>query len=390
MQHMTIWDVIADPGPAIAPLTEADVYMPAIEVTHLRRYRPRSPMLFDVHADLFPIMQAPAVAQEAPVQLEAMERLVASGIANEYIASLGALRDQDAPWSPRSIGFPVTLHRVGGPFQSPTAPRIWELHLSTPACGDLPFVRRVERVTGLKARWAPEAARGICGQWAHAIDLATDAGWERLASSMEHTTPEAVARSAGIQVCNGSISAANARRLLDAVGVSEPATRAYPNISPNPDGALAMSLGGWEAVHAIEDGLVVPGNPKRHTGARATDAGWRSVGKEPPAPPPPKVKKALIRPPAAEVAYVEAAIQAILPRGVPTYVKEVIFVGRMPRSKHGRRVELVLWDGGIGRLDISGEPGAHGYHWKATGGDGRPFHWNKATRRWARVDEPEV
>ncbi|MCI9881800.1 MAG: hypothetical protein ABW026_19855 [Microvirga sp.] len=60
----------------------------------------------------------------------------------------------------------------------------------------------------------------------------------------------------------------------------------------------------------------------------------------------------------------------------------------MNRSKR-RLVEIVLWDGGIGRLEISGEPGAHGYHWKTTGGDARPFHWDEAARCWARVDEPD-
>ncbi|KQO42392.1 hypothetical protein ASF49_15955 [Methylobacterium sp. Leaf104] len=73
---------------------------------------------------------------------------------------------------------------------------------------------------------------------------------------------------------------------------------------------------------------------------------------------------------------------------MPTYVTEVLSVGRVNRSKR-RLVEIVLWDGGIGRLEISGEPGAHGYHWKTTGGDARPFHWDEAARCWARVDEPD-
>ncbi|MCG5246924.1 hypothetical protein LPC10_17440 [Methylorubrum sp. B1-46] len=210
---------------------------------------------------------------------DAMARLVASGISNEYLAGLGALRDPDAPWSPRSIGFPVRLHRVGGPFQPPTAPRIWELHLSTPACGDLPFVRRVEEVTGLKAKWVSTASMG---GWHHAVDLSNDEGWERLAASMEHTEAGWVTSAVGMHVLDGSLGTANARRLLLAIGVSEPAARTCPNIRPNPDAGLQMSLGGWEAIHAVEDGLIVPGNPKRNTFARVTDAGWRSVGKEPP------------------------------------------------------------------------------------------------------------
>ncbi|KQO66600.1 MULTISPECIES: hypothetical protein [Methylobacterium] len=216
-----------------------------------------------------------------------MARLVASGIANEYIAGLGALRDPDnrAPYSPRSIGFPVRLHRVGGPFQPPTAPRIWELHLSTPACGDLPFVRRVEEVTGLRAIWA--SGPGTLGQWHHAVDLANDDGWERLASSMEHTEPRMVANAIRMHVAVGSLSAANGRRLLLAVGVAEPETRACLN----PDSSMQSSLGGWQAIHAVEDGLVAPGNPKRNTYARVTDAGWRSVGREPPTNAEPKARR---------------------------------------------------------------------------------------------------
>lgn len=219
---------------------------------------------------------------EAPPSTEpdAMERLVASGIANEYIAGLGALRDPDAAYTPRSIGFPVTLFRVGGGFQPPTAPRIWELHLSTPACADLPFVRRVEEVTGLRAKWVGRAL----GQWHHATDLANDADWERLASSMEHTEPRMVADAVGMHVGYGDLSVANGRRLLLAVGVDEPGDRSCPNLSINPDAGLVTSLGGWEAIHAVEGGLITPGNPKRSTYARATDAGWRSVGKEPPTP----------------------------------------------------------------------------------------------------------
>lgn len=224
-------------------------------------------------------------AEPAPsTEPDAMERLVASGIANEYIAGLGALKDPDTPYSPRSIGFPVTIHRVGGSYQPPTAPKIWELHLSTPACGNLAFVRRVEEVTGLKAIWSPNRGRAGLGQWHHAVDLANDAGWERLASSMEHTEPRMVADAVGIHVGNGELSVANGRRLLLAVGVEEPDEHACPNLSINPDGGLVSSLGGWEAIHAVEDGLITPGNPKRSIYAQATDAGWRSVGNEPPTP----------------------------------------------------------------------------------------------------------
>ncbi|QGY03181.1 hypothetical protein MMSR116_15780 [Methylobacterium mesophilicum SR1.6/6] len=224
---------------------------------------------------------AKAKAEEAPsTEPDAMERLVASGISNEYLAGLGALQDPDAPYKPRSIAFPVTLNRVGGRFQPQTSPRIWELHLSTPACADLPFVRKVEEVTGLKAQWIS----GALGQWHHAVDLATDVDWERLASSMEHTEEHMVDRAVGMHVVNGSLTVGNASRLLMAVGVQEPEHRVCPNLKPNPDGSLVTSLGGWEAVYAVEDRLIVPGIPKRNTYARVTDAGWRSVGNVPPTP----------------------------------------------------------------------------------------------------------
>ncbi|MCK2057226.1 hypothetical protein [Methylobacterium sp. 37f] len=262
--------------------------------------RPVQRSLFELCGDPHSIQPGiPRLAKPEPVEEpepaeepSAMDRLVASGIANEYIASLGALMDPDnrAPYSPRSIGFPVTVHRVGGPFQPPTAPRIWELHLSTPACGDIPFVRRVEEVTGLTAGWVPDRGRGSLGQWHHAVDLATDSDWERLVSSMEHTTPRDVSRAVGLHVLSGSLSAAHACRLLPDVGIEEPKERAFPNLRPNSDGSLMTGLDGWEAVYAVEDGLIVPGNPKRSTFARVTDAGWRSVGKEPPAPAPKKVK----------------------------------------------------------------------------------------------------
>ncbi|WP_375453426.1 hypothetical protein [uncultured Methylobacterium sp.] len=265
---MTIWDVIPDPGPALASLIDDDFYPGPQRIPMPTRGR-RVPSLFDIHPDQFPIQDAVAFVEEgeAPAPPDAMQRLVASGIATEFIAGLGALRDPNSPFSPRSIAFPVTLHRVGGPFQAPMAPRIWQLHLSTPACADLPFVRRVEHVTGLTAEWVPDRGRRSLGQWHHAVDLATDEGWERLASSMEHTTPKAVSRSVGIHVGYGSLSVANARRLLSAAGVAEPGTRSCPNIMPGPNSSLMMSLDGWEAVHAVEDGLIVPGNSKKRKAA---------------------------------------------------------------------------------------------------------------------------
>lgn len=394
--------VEAEPAPAPDPVgTPIDVLLRAhfgdalppqspltLKRRELRRQRAEAAAL-KADAEVEPEPVVP-VAEPAPAE-DAMARLVASGITNEFLAGLGALRDPDSPYTPRSIAFPVTLHRVGGRFQPSTAPRIWELHLSTPACGGLPFVRRVEEVTGLKARWVHDTdSRGMCGQWHHAADLANDAGWERLASSMEHTTLDGVARAAGMHVGDGSLSAANARRLLNAIGFAEPETRSCPNLCPHSDGGMQTSLVGWEAIHAVEDGLIVPGNPKRGTYARVTVAGWRSVGKEPPAPKPATPKKSKTGPLAEDVAYVIDAIQAILPKGVPTYVKEVLSVGRVPRSKTRRIVEIVLWDGGIGRMEISGEPGAHGYHWKTAGGDGRPFHWDEAEQAWVRIDEPEA
>lgn len=226
-------------------------------------------------------VEEPAAAETAIEEMvvqepTAMDRLVAS-----EISGYGSLRDWNVPYLPRSISFPVKFQRVEG--KSESAP-VYELLLSTPACGDLPFVRRVEEVTGLKAKWDPDRVVNEYsrGQFYHALDLATDEDWERLASSMEHTTSGDVSKCVGHNVCYGGLSAVNGRRLLSKAGIPEPDTRACPNIRLSPDGHLLSGLGGWQAVYAIEDGLLVPGDPDGQTYATATDAGWRSIGKKPP------------------------------------------------------------------------------------------------------------
>lgn len=81
---------------------------------------------------------------------------------------------------------------------------------------------------------------------------------------------------------------------------------------------------------------------------------------------------------------IHAAIGAILPPGVPTYVNDVVAVIR----PEGRILaDLRLWDGAVGRVEISGEPGAHGYRWETTGVEGTAFHWNARARTWERIPE---
>jgi hypothetical protein len=200
--------------------------------------------------------------------------LIEAGLANLYSLSMGyALRDMTVPFAPRSIAFPVTLRRDRGgrPY----------LFLSTPACADLPYVRRVEEVTGLKAVWAPSNCDG--GMWHHAIDLATDAGWERLAGSMEHTKISHVLHAVGLNVFWGELSVGNARALLERIGEPEPAD-ARPAILGSwakPFGASVTNnyLHGWGSVRAIELGWATPKcmKGKREIEAAFTEAGLAAI-----------------------------------------------------------------------------------------------------------------
>ncbi|BCM81710.1 hypothetical protein mvi_01710 [Methylobacterium indicum] len=85
-----------------------------------------------------------------------------------------------------------------------------------------------------------------------------------------------------------------------------------------------------------------------------------------------------------DCADVHAAIGAILPPGVPTYADAIVAV-----SRPGGRIlaDIRLWDGAVGRVEISGEPGAHGYRWETTGVEGTAFHWDARARAWERIPE---
>lgn len=209
--------------------------------------------------------------------LPPLEALVEAGIIHSVHAPGygGHIRDQAAPFHPRSVAFPLRYDKT---WFDPE-PR---LYLNTPACADLPFVHRVEAVTGLRAIWHPNASNG---QWHHAVDLANDAHWRALAASMAHTTRQCVESAVGIELTGGRLSLANARALLAAVGSVEPEGRSaaeWDRISPTSNGGISLKpRGAWWAVHGIEDGWYRPG--KGSTYERLTAAGYARIGLTPPA-----------------------------------------------------------------------------------------------------------
>lgn len=177
--------------------------------------------------------------------------LIEAGLGCFYSLSMGyALQDLSVPYTPRSIAFPVTLHRErdGTPH----------LLVASPAYADLSYVRRVEAVTGLRAVSDPRASGAI---WDHAVDLANDAGWERLAATMEFTDLDCVDQAVGMNVIGGQLSSANARALMERLGVEEPSDRsadALAEIDVNLHG-FRVDETAWVAIHAVEDGWVKPG-----------------------------------------------------------------------------------------------------------------------------------
>ncbi|WHQ68650.1 hypothetical protein [Methylorubrum extorquens] len=205
------------------------------------------------------------------------EALVAAGITTPFLLTLGAIQDRSVPYAPRSIAFPVRYVQPHG-----EEPR---LILSTPACADLPFVQRVESVSGLRAVWDPTVDSGL---WHHAVDLATDEGWRRLAGSMAHTRLECVERGVGLNLTWGKLSTENARALLAAVGSVEPEGRSatdWDGITEGSEGGIGIHpRGGWWAIHGIEDGWYTPGGRKGQPYEKLTPAGWARIGKAPPAP----------------------------------------------------------------------------------------------------------
>lgn len=87
---------------------------------------------------------------------------------------------------------------------------------------------------------------------------------------------------------------------------------------------------------------------------------------------------------AALAGEVLTAILDILPRGVPTYVREVVAV---ERDCSGRLIaDLIVFDGPCHRLRISGTPGARGYAWLTDVlGDWPGFYWNERREAWVRL-----
>lgn len=213
--------------------------------------------------NLFDLLDVPAFRTEpthdtGPVRAgdTPMDRaLIEAGLGCRYSLSMGyALRDTSVPYLPRSIAFPVTLQRDrdGTPH----------LYVASPVYADLPYVRRVEAVTGLKAIPHPRAD-GAC--WHHAVDLATDEGWERLAASMEFTSLHRVGRAVSMKVIDGELSPANARALLGLLGVPEPTDRsaaALARINVN-FGNLGLDGSAWTAIHGVEDAWIAPGRQRK-------------------------------------------------------------------------------------------------------------------------------
>lgn len=190
------------------------------------------------------------------------QALIEAGLGCLYSLSFGyALQDTSVPYTPRSLAFPVTLKRDrdGTPH----------LFVASSVYADLPYVRRVEAVTGLKAIPHSNASGAI---WHHAIDLATDAGWERLAESMEFTTRERVAQAVNMTVIDGELSPANARSLLERLGLPEPADRsaaALAEIQVN-IGGFGLDGSPWAAIHAVEDGWISAGRKGKRREVYAT------------------------------------------------------------------------------------------------------------------------
>lgn len=213
--------------------------------------------------DLFVVQAVPAYRTEPTLDTGPVragdtpmdQALIAAGLGNRYSLSMGyALQDTSVPYTPRSIAFPVTLKRDrdGTPH----------LFVASPAYGDLPYVRRVEEVTGLKATSHPSASGAF---WHHAVDLANDAGWEHLAASMEFTTLDRVGQAVGMNVIDGELSLANARTLMGRLDLPEPADRsadAIAEIQVN-FGGFGLDGSAWTAIHAVEDGWVAPGRKRK-------------------------------------------------------------------------------------------------------------------------------
>ncbi|MGC5781743.1 hypothetical protein [Methylobacterium sp. NFXW15] len=198
-------------------------------------------------------------------------------ITSPYILSIsaGTLQDPSVPYSPRSYSFPVSVELVDG------AVRLW---LRTPATGALPFVKRVEAVLGVRAVWDESRVGAVDARWHHAVDLVTDGRWRDLLDSREHTEDRMIVRAAQLGLEWGKMKPYEAREILAALGIEEPADRSDAFLfGPTglrpcrsvqvPNLYLTSPVEGWGMVHAFEDGWVR--TVKGH--AKVTSAYWQRV-----------------------------------------------------------------------------------------------------------------
>lgn len=204
------------------------------------------------------VADQPRAAPQPAVAMTPGERLMAAGLVDATWVRLGGdLRDPEAPEKPRSLATPL-FAKVFGTGEV-------RLFLTFPTAGDLPFVRRIEAVSGLKAVWDyDELDSPFRYRRHHAEDLATDDGWESLAATLEHTTTDDVVLYAARAIIEGRLSVANARALLEAAGCSEPKSHhreaAISKMEVHPSGQISPVVDdAWAVVHAVENGLLKPG-----------------------------------------------------------------------------------------------------------------------------------
>ena len=192
-------------------------------------------------------------------------------------ANSGVLQDASVPFSPRSYAFPVRVELVDGDV------RLW---LRTPATGTLPFVKRIEAAVGVRAVWDEHRLGVADGRWFHAIDLVSDGRWRDLLNSREHTEDRMIVRAVVIGLKWGKLKPTEAREILGALGIEEPADRSAaflfgptglrpcPSVQA-PNLYATKPVHGWGMVHAFEDGWVR--TVKGH--AKVTAAYWQRVDK---------------------------------------------------------------------------------------------------------------
>lgn len=152
-------------------------------------------------------------------------------------------------------------------------------------------------------------------------------------------------------------------RELPSIASSQPDTAPAP--TPEAPGVEKVLMAHFEGVIDPPSPLTLKRRQKKHEREEAAAAAWHE-------------------PTFQDCADVHAAIGAILPPGVPTYADAIVAVSR-PKGRI--LADLRLWDGNVARIEISGEPGAHGYRWETTGVEGTAFHWDARARAWERIPE---